>query len=263
MKEKLKFIAIIVILIALVAVTGVLIYNGVSAMTSKTVNPVATFEIKDYGNVKIELYPEYAPNTVSNIITLIESGYYNDKVIYGKDELCLYMAKDNSEESKGPTISLIDSSIEAGSENDYEYEIDGEFVSNGFEQNTLRYEKGIVSLNRSDYSSYGLVEEGYNSGSAKFSVMMTEASELNGLYCGFGRVIEGLEILEKIYNETEIKQDEEEQTQEATMKEFATMPVITNASVEKNGVDFGKPEVHEKFDIQAYINELYSQYYSN
>ena len=72
-----------------------------------------------------------------------------------------------------------------------------------------------------------------------------------------------MEFLPIEIEEAKLKQNEEEQNQEATMKEFATMPVITNASVEKNGVDFGKPEVHEKFDMQAYINELYSQYYSN
>lgn len=138
----------------------------------------------------------------------------------------------------------------------------GEFIANEFQQNTLRHEKGVISLNRSDYSSYGLTEEGYNSGSAKFSVMMQESSNLNGVYCAFGKVIEGLDILEKIYHETQIAQAEEGE-EESSIKEFANMPVITNASVEKYNVDYGKPEVHKKFDIQNYLNELYSQYYSN
>lgn len=93
---------------------------------------------------------------------------------------------------------------------------------------------------------------------------MQEGSELNGVYCAFGKVVEGLDILEKIYNEAEIAQkDEEEGYQEGEIQEFATMPIITNATVEKYGVDYGKPDVHEAFDIQGYINDLYSQYYSN
>lgn len=120
----------------------------------------------------------------------------------------------------------------------------------------------MISLNRSDYSSYGLTKEGYNSGSAQFSIMMQENSNLNGVYCAFGKVIEGLEILEKIYNEVQIAEIKEG-AEESSIKEFASMPVITNASVEKYNVDYGKPEVHKKFDIQAYLSELYSQYYSN
>lgn len=261
MKEKIKFIVWIIIAIALIAIIGLLIYNGVNSITNKLTNPVATFEVQDYGNVKIELYPEYAPNTVSNFIALIESGFYNNKSIFGKDDVALYMARDTSEEAEGPKVSLIDSSVEADSDEDYEYEINGEFVANGFEQNTLRHEKGVISLNRSDYSSYGLTDEGYNSGSYRFSVIMQEGSELNGVYCAFGKVIEGLDILEKIYNEAEIAQEEDdEHDHEGEIQEFATMPVITNATVEKYGVEYGKPDVHEAFDIQGYINDLYSQY---
>lgn len=262
MKEKVKLVIYVIIAIILITLIGRIIYNGVIAKNSESTNPVATFELQDYGAIKIELYPEYAPNTVSNFIALIEAGYYNNKTIYGKDDICLYMARNTEEESKGPTVSLIDSSVEADSDKDYEYEINGEFIANEFEQNTLRHEKGVISLNRSDYSSYGLTEEGYNSGSAQFSVMMQESANLNGVYCAFGKVIEGFEILEKIYNEAQIAQTEEG-AEESSIKEFASMPVITNASVEKYDVDYGKPEVHEKFDIQAYINELYSQYYSN
>lgn len=258
MKEKLKIIIGIIVVIAIVLGMGVIVYNNTRAKNEEAVHPVATFEIQDYGTVKIQLYPEYAPNTVANFVALIEAGYYNNKVIYAKDEICLYMARDAAEDAEGPTISLLDSSVEAGSENDYEYEINGEFIANGFEQNTLRHEKGVLSLNRSDYSSYGLTEEGYNSGNAAFSVMMQDASELNGVYCAFGKVTEGFEILEKIYNEVQTAEDEEE----STMKEFVTMPVITSATVEKYGVDFAKPEVHEAFDFQAYLTDLYSKYYS-
>lgn len=262
MKEKLKITISIIIIIALILLIAFVVYNAVKANTEEVVNPIATFELQDYGTIKIELYPEYAPNTVANFIALINSGYYSEKVIYGKDDICMYMARDKDEEATGPNISLIDSSIEADSDDDYAYEINGEFIANNFEQNTLRHEKGVISLNRSDYSSYGLTDESYNSGSAQFSVIMEDSPNLNGMYCGFGKVIEGLDILEKIYNEAEIVVNEEEEEESSTIEKFANMPVITSANVETYGVDYGMPETHEAFDIQAYINELYSQYYS-
>lgn len=123
MKEKVKLIIFVIVAIALIALAGMVIYNGVMAQNSESTNPIATFELQDYGTVKIELYPEYAPNTVSNFIALIEAGYYNNKNIYGKDDICLYMARNTEENSEGPTISLIDSSVEADSDGDYEYEI--------------------------------------------------------------------------------------------------------------------------------------------
>lgn len=266
MKEKIKLIFLIIIIIALFFGCGVVVYNYIRAQKEEVSHPVATFEIQDVGNVKIELYPEYAPNTVTNFIKLIQTGFYNNKVVYGKDDVCLYMARSAEEDSEGPKLSLIDESVEADSDNDYEYEIDGEFIANNFEQNTLRHEKGVISLNRSDYSSYGLTDESYNSGSYRFSVLMADSSELNGVYCAFGKVIEGMDILENLYNTAEIAQDEsEEETAEEdpSIQAFATMPVITNATVETNGVDYGNPVVHEAFDVNSYLSDLYSKYYSN
>lgn len=263
MKEKVKIILLSVIAVVLIVFIGLIVVNYVKASNYETQNPIATFEIKDYGNVKIELYPEYAPNTVSNIIALINSGYYNEKIVYGKDEGALYMARTDDDSANGPKVSLIDSSIAEDSEDNYEYEINGEFIANGFEKNTLRHEKGVVSLNRSDYTAYNLTEEGYNSGSAQFSVIMEPSSELNGLYCGFGKVIEGMEILEKVYNELEVVASEEEESTSDSIKEFTAMPVISNATVETYGVDYGKPEVHQAFDLQSYLMQLYSSYYSN
>ncbi len=263
MKEKLKNGIGIVIIIILLGMIGMLITNAVKANTEEVINPVATFEIQDYGTVKLELYPKYAPNTVANFIALIESGFYNNKVIYGKDDICLYMARDTDENAEGPKVSLIDSSVEADSDNDYAYEIKGEFVANQFEQNTLRHEKGVLSLNRSDYSSYGLTEESYNSGSYRFSVMMKEDANLNGVYCAFGKVTEGLDVLENIYQNAPIAVNEEDSQEDtSSIQSFETMPVISNATIDTHGIEYAKPEVHKAFDIQAYMNELYSQYLS-
>lgn len=294
MKEKLKVAFSIILIIALIAACGMVGYTKIRAKTAEVSHPLVTIHLKDYGMVKMELYPEYAPNTVSNFVSLINAGYYNNKIIYGKDLICLYMGKaeedENSEESSEnidsteevtdeatkteentdkeystTKISILDSSIEKDSDEDYEYEIDGEFVANGFDQNTLRHEKGVLSLNRSNYSSYGLYEEGYNSGKAQFSIIMTDSPNLDGLYCAFGRVTEGLDILEKIYNEEAVKEHEHEEGEEhsdSEMQEFAKHLVIENMSVQTFGVDYGIPETHEAFDINGYINKLYSQYYS-
>ena len=262
MKEKFKIILLSIVAVVLVVLIGLVVANYVKATNYDVQNPVATFEIRDYGNVKIELYPEYAPNTVSNIIALINSGYYNEKVVYGKDEGAVYMARTADDSSEAPKVSLVDKSVAEDSENNYEYEINGEFIANGFEKNTLRHEKGIVSLNRSDYSTYGLKEEGYNSGSAQFSVIMQDSSNLNGLYCGFGKVIEGMEIIEKIYNEAEIATAENEENVSSSIKEFSAKPVIANATVDTFGVEYGKPEVHKAFDLQSYLMQYYSSYYS-
>lgn len=259
MKEKLKIGFGMMIILILLSLIGWIMYHAISAKMDKTQNPVASFEIQDYGVVKMELYPEYAPNTVANFIALIEAGYYNNKVVYGKsNQGILYVAKNTEETAQNPTISLLDNSIEKDSDQDYEYEINGEFIANEFQKNILRHEKGVISLSRKDYSLYGLTKEGYNSGNAEICVMMQNNAELNGLYCAFGKVTQGLEIFEKIYQETQIEQGEE--NQENTIQKFNPMPVIVNASVEKQGIDYGKPEVHEAFDVQSYVNQLYSQY---
>ena len=74
--KKVLIVVLILALLVLVGFLGVGVYKKYFAAVS---HPVVTFEIEDYGTVKMELYPEYAPNTVANIIKLAEKGYYNDK----------------------------------------------------------------------------------------------------------------------------------------------------------------------------------------
>ena len=183
MSKKVQFVIWAIILIAVVGLLGGLVYSVVKMNTEGNVHPEVTFEIKDYGNVKMELYPKYAPNTVANFIRLVEKGYYNNKVVYGKDEICLYAGRNSEGEIENPKTSLIFDNVEAGSEYDYDYTIKGEFAGNGFKQNTLMHEKGVVSLIRNDYTQYvqTLSEESYNSGNAQLGIMMGEnASNLNG-----------------------------------------------------------------------------------
>ena len=219
MKNILKIVLWVILGILALICSVWLIYSFIKTKTDVVVHPEVSFEIQDFGNIKMELYPEYAPNTVANIIKLAESGYYNGKVIYGKDDLCLYVGRDSSGEVQNPKISLINPEIEADSDNDYEYSIPGEFVANKFNQNTLRHEKGIVTLIRQDYSQYfsNLAEESYNSGNTNIGVIMNDnASNLNGVYAGFGRIVEGMDVLEKIYNEIEIKKEETTETEGTT-----------------------------------------------
>lgn len=279
-----------IIAVGAVCLVGLLIYHFVLASQNGVTHPEVSFEIKDYGTVKIELYPEYAPNTVANIIKLVENGYYNDKVVYGKDDICLYLGRNSEGEAVNPKISLINKDIEAESENDFEYTISGEFIANDFKQNTLKHEKGVITLLRNDYTQYiqSLSEQSYNSGNAQLAIMMDDASNLNGIYAAFGKVIEGMDILEKMYNELEIAEPEAEEaeagtgTEETVLSEeaaeeettdsteesagieaFKEYPVITSATVDTKGVDFGMPKTDEAFDYEEYMNNLMQQYYSN
>lgn len=281
MKNILKISLWVVLGILALVCSGWLIYSFAMSNKAEVVHPEVIFEIQDFGNVKMELYPEYAPNTVANIIKLVENGYYNNKVIYGKDDLCLYVGRTSEGEVENPKLSMIDSNVEADSDNDYEYSIKGEFVANKFNQNTLRHEKGVVTLIRQDYSQYfsNLADESYNSGNTNIAVIMGDnASNLNGVYAGFGRVLEGMDVLEKIYNEIEIKKEEattedgqenteatetesEESEEAGGIKEFNVYPIIKSASVDTKGVDFGMPETEKAFDYNEYINNYFMQQY--
>ena len=269
MKDKLTLVISIIVLLAVILLMVLVGYGFFWRVTDEVVHPEVTFEIENYGTVKIELYPEYAPNTVANFIKLAEYGYYNGKVIYGKDEMCMYLGR-NSEGEIDATRTNIFPDIEVGAANDIEYTIEGEFVANGFKQNTLRQEVGTISLLRNDYTQYvsSLYEESYNSGSSQIAIMMTDqANELNGSYAAFGRIVEGFEVFEKIYSEAPVKAPEvDEETGEVIessgIEVFDSYPVITNVTVDTHGEDFGFPHVIEAFDYNAYLSELLSSYYS-
>lgn len=262
MNKKLKMVIWIVVAVVLVGVIGFTAYNFYLSRTEEVAHPQVTFEIENYGNVKMELYPEYAPNTVANIIKLVESGYYNGKVIYGKDEICLYAGRNTEGDIDATKISLIDSSVEADSEEDFEYAIPGEFVLNGNEKNTLSHEKGVVTLIRNDYTQYfsDLAEESYNSGSSQVGIIMNDARALNGVYAGFGRILEGMDVLEKIYNDSSTAAVEEGET--AAIETFETAPVIKSAKVDTFGNNYGKPEVVEAFNYETYLSDMLSSYYT-
>lgn len=147
-------------------------------------NPLVTMEIEDYGTIKIELYPEYAPNTVANFVNLIESGFYDGLTFHRLVPGFVLQGGDpDGDGTGGPG-----------------YTIDGEFKANGYTKNTLSHDKGVISMARSmDYDSAG----------SQFFIVLDDSakSSLDGMYAGFGRVTEGMEILEEIEANEEIADD--------------------------------------------------------
>lgn len=147
-------------------------------------NPLVTMEIEDYGTIKIELYPEYAPNTVANFVNLIESGFYDGLTFHRLVPGFVLQGGDpDGDGTGGPG-----------------YTIDGEFKANGYTKNTLSHDKGVISMARSmDYDSAG----------SQFFIVLDDSakSSLDGMYAGFGRVTEGMEILKEIEANEEIADD--------------------------------------------------------
>ena len=269
MKKKTKLLIWIILAILAVMLCVYICVNVVLAKTYKVKNPVATFELENYGAVKIELYPEYAPNTVSNFINLINKGFYTGKVFYGRDVNAIYAVKTADGENVEPTMSLVDSDVALGSDNDLNYQINGEFIANGFDSNTLKHQRGVISMLRENYSSYfGLTEQGYNSASSHFQIMLEDNRNLNGMYAAFGKVIEGLDVVENVFNSATVDKkaldgEETVETEENTIIDFATPVVITNATVETYGINYEVPEVHPAFDYSLFLQNYFNQYYTN
>lgn len=261
MKNKLKKILLIILIISLIATCCFLVIQYIRSLIQEIKNPVLTLEIKNYGNVKIELYPEYAPNTVKNIIKLAENGYYDGKVLYGTDEISVYVGRNSEGEIDYPKLSTLDKEILE--DDDYEYEIKGEFVANGFEKNTLRHQKGVVSMIRADYTqAFGttLQEQSFNSGSSQFTILTKDARNLNGMYAAFGKVVEGMDIVERIYSLEKAAVENEETGETSSIEKFASMPKITKATVETFGINYGYPEVNKAFDYEGYMQQLLQNY---
>ncbi len=135
-------------------------------------NPVVTFTMKNGDVIKAELYPEIAPNTVNNFISLVNKNFYDGlifhRVIRG------FMIQGGDPEGTG-----------MGGPN---YSIKGEFSQNGFENN-LKHEEGVLSMARSMHP---------DSAGSQFFIMHKKSPHLDGAYAAFGKVIEGMEYVNKI-----------------------------------------------------------------
>ena len=135
-------------------------------------NPIVTFEMEDGAVMKAELYPEVAPNTVNNFISLVKSGFYDGLIFHRVIPGFMIQGGDpKGVGSGGPG-----------------YCIRGEFKANGFD-NSLLHSRGVLSMARTMAP---------NSAGSQFFIMHEDAPHLDGQYAAFGKVIEGIEEVDKI-----------------------------------------------------------------
>ena len=259
MKNVLKICLWVILGILALLCAGWFVYSFVMSNKADVVHPEVTFEIQDFGNVKMELYPEYAPNTVANFIALANNGFYNGKTFHRTiPDFMIQGGDPNGDGSGNATLKDI------GEESEDEYSIAGEFVINGFIKNTLKHTKGVISMARSDYSSQGsttMTKKGYDSASCQFFIMTADNDSLDGKYAAFGKVLDGMDVVEKIANvEVETRDSSttsEDGETELTADRPINPPVITSITVDTKGVDYGKPETEEPFDYYSYMMQQY------
>ncbi len=134
-------------------------------------HPQIKFTMENGGSFVMELYPEYAPQTVDNFVKLVSEGFYNGLTFHRVVED--FMAQGGDPEGTGM----------GGSSR----KIKGEFAINGFEQNVLSHTRGVVSMARSS---------AFNSASSQFFICYSDATFLDGQYAAFGMVIQGMEVVD-------------------------------------------------------------------
>lgn len=136
-------------------------------------NPVVTFTMENGKTFKAELYPEKAPNTVNNFLSLVKKGFY-DGVIFHR-VIAGFMIQGGDPDGMG-----------TGGPG---YRIKGEFSANGFKDNDISHDRGVLSMARAMDK---------NSGGSQFFVMHDKAEYLDGQYAAFGKVFEGMETVDEI-----------------------------------------------------------------
>ena len=167
-------------------------------------NPIVTIEMENGDVMKAELYPEIAPNTVNNFISLIKKGYY-DGVIFHR-VIPGFMIQGGDPQGTG-----------TGGPG---YSIRGEFSHNGF-QNDLKHTPGVLSMARTMIP---------DSAGSQFFIMHETSPHLDGEYAAFGKVIEGLEVVDKI---AKVKTDYADRPMEDQ--------VMKTVTVDTFGVDYPEP----------------------
>ena len=168
-------------------------------------NPIVTFEMENGGVIRAELYPDIAPNTVNNFISLVKKGFY-DGVIFHR-VISGFMLQGGDPKGTG-----------TGGPG---YSIRGEFTSNGF-RNDLKHSRGVLSMARTMAP---------NSAGSQFFIMHEDAPHLDGQYAAFGRVTEGLDVVDAIA---------------AVRTDYNDRPripqVIKKVTVDTFGVEYPEPE---------------------
>ena len=168
-------------------------------------NPIVTIEMENGNIIKAELYPEIAPNTVNNFISLVNKGFYNGVIFHRVIPGFMIQGGDPQGTGMGGPG----------------YHIKGEFMQNGF-VNELKHERGVLSMARAMDP---------NSAGSQFFIMHKAAPHLDGAYAAFGKVIEGLEVVDRIAKTVTDMEDRPRKDQR--------MKTVT---VETFGVDYPAPE---------------------
>ena len=254
---KIKFVATIIAIILVLGLIAYVTNTIIKKQNFYVQNPIATIEVENFGTIKVELYPNYAPETVANFITLANNGFYDGLTFHRTIPDFMIQGGDPNGEGTG-NATLKD----LGQDSDEEYTITGEFIANGNNDNTLKHERGVISMARSDYSSYSasLATEGYNSASCQFFITTEDSTDsLDGLYAAFGKVTEGMDVVDKIANvEVETRETQTDSNSELTQDRPVNPPVITSIRVETYGINYGMPETREPFDINSwYMSQMY------
>ena len=168
-------------------------------------NPIITFEMENGDIMKAELYPDVAPNTVNNFISLVQKGYYDGlifhRVIRG------FMIQGGCPQGIG-----------TGGPG---YQIKGEFLQNGF-PNHLKHEPGVLSMARAMHP---------DSAGSQFFIMHETSPHLDGSYAAFGQVIEGMDVVTKIAETATDFRDRPFENQ-----------VMKTVTVDTQGVEYSEPE---------------------
>ena len=168
-------------------------------------NPVVTIEMENGGVIKAELYPDVAPNTVNNFISLIQKGFYNGVIFHRVISGFMLQGGDPKGTGTGGPG----------------YSIRGEFTANGF-RNALKHSRGVLSMARTMAP---------NSAGSQFFIMHADAPHLDGQYASFGRVTEGLDVVDAIA---------------AVRTDYNDRPripqVMKKVTVETIGVEYPEPE---------------------
>jgi len=260
--KKASNVITIIALILIVTLIGGVSYGYYQKATMEVKNPIVTMEVKDYGTIKLELYPEMVPEAVANFVALANNGFYDGLKFHRIVKDFMIQGGDiNGDGSGSPKLSNL--GIEVSEEEDREYCIKGEFLANKYNKNTLRHEEGVISMARADYTSYSstLTTESYNSAGSQFFIVTKEARSLDGLYTPFGKVIEGLDIVHNIENvETKIQEQEgmtDEEKAQAEKSIPVTDVVISKVTVETYGADYGLPETLETWNYYDWVYETY------
>ena len=167
-------------------------------------NPIVTIEMENGDIMKAELYPDVAPNTVNNFISLVNKGYYDGIIFHRVIRGFMLQGGDPTGTGTGGPG----------------YSIAGEFSHNGF-QNDLKHTPGVLSMART------MVPD---SAGSQFFIMVEKAPHLDGEYAAFGKVIEGMDVADTIVNADRDRMDKPKQEQR-----------MKSVTVETFGVDYPAP----------------------